>query len=35
LDDAQAIMMDTLGKAGIQLGDYFPLRDQSAKELGI
>jgi len=32
---AVEVMMDTLGKAGIKLGDYFPLRDQSAKELGI
>jgi hypothetical protein len=29
------VMMDTLHKTGIELGDYFTLRDQSAKELGI
>ena len=29
------VMMDTLGKAGMDLGTYFPLRDQSAKELGL
>jgi hypothetical protein len=28
-------MMDTLLKTGIDLGTYFPLRDQAAKELGI
>jgi hypothetical protein len=29
------IMMDALHKSGTMLGDYFPLRDQSAKELGL
>lgn len=33
---AVEVMMDTLHKAGIvELGTYFPLRDQAAKELGI
>jgi len=32
---AVEVMMDTLGKAGLMLGDYFPLRDESAKRLGL
>jgi hypothetical protein len=29
------VMMDTLHKTGTDLGTYFTLRDQSAKELGL
>jgi hypothetical protein len=32
---AVEVMMNTLHKAGLMLGDYFPLRDQAAKELGL
>jgi hypothetical protein len=32
---AVEVMMDALHRAGILLGDYFPLRDQAAKELGL
>lgn len=32
---AVEVLMDSLGKAGITLGKYFPLRDQSAKGLGL
>jgi len=32
---AVEVMLETLHKTGTDLGTYFPLRDQAARELGI